>query len=115
MASLVAHQKQYVLGPAAVRIRPDWVATPIDDGLILSHCPRLAVQRLQSRDDRHFWLIGLAVPADAVVDSLAAAFRARDSSEIETWTGYWAGKWLLISPERCWPDASSSLAVSPVT
>ena len=112
MASLVAHQKQYVLGPSAVRIRPDWVITPIDDGLILSHCPRLAVQRLRSRDDRHYWLIGLAAPADAIVESLAAAFSARDSSEIEMWTGNWAGKWLLISPERCWPDASSSLAVN---
>ena len=85
MALLVAHQKQYVLGPSAVRIRPDWVATPIDDGLILSHCPRLAVHQLRARDDRHFWLLGLAVPADEIVDSLAAAFSARDSSEIETW------------------------------
>lgn len=112
MDSLVAHQKQYLLGPSAVRVRPDWTITRIADGLILSHCPRLAVQKLQSRDDRDFWLIGLAVPADEVVESLAAAFKARDASEIETWTGYWAGKWLLIAADRCWPDASSSLAVN---
>ncbi len=112
MASLVAHQKQYVLGPSAVRIRPDWITRKIANGLVLSHCSRLAAQRLRSRDDREFWLIGLAVPADGIVDSLAAAFRGKDSREIETWTTHWAGKWLLISADRCWPDASNSLAVN---
>ncbi len=111
MARLLAHQKQYVLGPAPVRVRPDWIAVEVAADLVLSHCPKLRVTRLRSRDGRDYYLLGLAVPADQPVASLAEAFRSKDLSEIENWTGFWAGKWLLVSRERCWQDASGCLGV----
>src|SRR6185436_12906187 len=39
-------------------------------------------------------------------------FRSRHSSEIEGWTWFWAGRWLLISSRLCCQDASGSLAVN---
>jgi hypothetical protein len=112
MASLLAHQKQYVLGPAAVRVRPDWITAEIAAGLILSHCPKLSVMRLRSRDSQQYHLLGLAVPADAPVSSIAEGISSRDSAEIENWSGCWAGRWLLVSKDRCSPDASCSLGVN---
>src|SRR5262249_20420505 len=33
------------------------------------------------------------------------------SAEIEQWTGFWAGKWTLISADRCWQDAAGLLGI----
>lgn len=112
MTQLVAHQKQYVLGPAPVRHRSDWVVVQIADGLTLSHCPKLAVQRLRSRDGGDFWLLGLAVPVDEAGQTIAETFGSKDSSEIEAWTWFWAGRWLLISSRLCFQDATGTLAVN---
>ena len=38
MQALVAHQKQFVLGPQAVRVRPEWEALQLAGRLILSLC-----------------------------------------------------------------------------
>lgn len=112
MEKLVAHRKQYVLGPMPVLLRPDWISIRIARDLVLSHCPKLAVQRLQSQDGVDFWLLGLAVPADKLGHTIAEIFRSRHSSEIEGWTWFWAGRWLLISSRLCCQDASGSLAVN---
>jgi hypothetical protein len=111
MASILVHQKQYVLGPRAVSVRPDWIAFHIADELVLSHCPNLRVARLRSRDGAEYCLLGLAVPADAPKSSIADTFHLRESGEIEGWTGYWAGRWLLVSPNLCCQDASGCLGV----
>jgi hypothetical protein len=112
VGKLVAHQKQYVLGPMPVRLRPDWIAIRVADDLILSHCPKLSVQRLQSLDGTDFWLLGLAVPVDRSGYTIAESFHSRKSSEIEGWTWFWAGRWMLISSRLCWQDASCSLGVN---
>ena len=64
--ALVAHQKQFVLGPEAVRVRPEWEALQLADRLILSLCPKLRISKLQSRDGKDYYLLGLAVPADTL-------------------------------------------------
>ena len=64
MTALTAHQKQFVLGPAPVSIRPDWIAVRVAEDLVLSHCPKLPVTPLRSADGVRYWLLGLAVPAD---------------------------------------------------
>jgi hypothetical protein len=96
MSKLIAHQKQYVLGPAPFRLRPDWVSTRIAERLVLSCCPKLAVEKLQSADGVDYWLLGVAVPADVAGATVPEGFRAIPSSAIEEWTGFWAGRWLLI-------------------
>lgn len=111
LRSLVAHQRQFVLGPLAVRVRPEWEALQLADRLIISLCPKLRVSRLRSRDGKEFFLLGLAVPADVAGSSVEQAFASRHSSEIEDWTGFWAGKWALISAERCWQDAAGLLGL----
>jgi hypothetical protein len=111
LQALVAHQKQYVLGPHAVRVRPEWVALQIADGLILSLCPKLRVSRLLSRDGQEYFLLGLAVLADIPNTTVEQSFASRHSSDIEEWTGFWAGKWALISAERCWQDAAGLLGL----
>ncbi len=109
--ALLAHQKQFVLGRLPVQIRPDWLTVRIADGLVLSHCPKLDVRQLQSKDGVPYWLIGLAVRADEPMRSIADGFPLKDSAEIENWTGFWAGRWFLISAERCWQDASGCLGI----
>lgn len=100
-----------MLGPHPVGVRPDWVTIRLTDRLVLSHCPKLNVARLRSRDGAEFHLLGLAVLADVAGASVAEVFSSKDSSEIEGWTGFWAGKWALISSSTCWQDASGCLGV----
>lgn len=110
MTILLPHQKQFLLGAVGVRLRPDWVTVTLGDGLILSHCPKLRTVRLRSSDGVEFYLLGLAVPANEVA-SIPGQFEARHSSEIEDWSGYWAGKWALLSAQRCWQDAGGLLGI----
>lgn len=111
MAILAAYPKQYAIGPAPIRPRPDWCVIEISERLFLSHCPKLRVTHLRSRDHRDYWLLGLAVPTDHPVTSIADAFALKDSAEVEAWTGFWAGKWLLVAANGCWQDASGLLAL----
>lgn len=111
MQGLLAHRNQYVLGPAPVRVRPDWICVPVGQRLVLSHCPKLRVQHLRSRDGIAHHLLGLAVPCDPDQASIAEHFCRKDAAEIEPWTGYWAGNWLLISERQCLQDASGSLGL----
>jgi hypothetical protein len=109
--ALVAHQKQFVLGPQAVRVRPEWEALQLAGGLILSLCPKLRVARLQSRDGRVYYLLGLAVAADSPGASIERTFPSKHSSEIEEWTAFWAGKWALVAATQCWQDAAGLLGL----
>jgi hypothetical protein len=108
--SLAAHQKHFVLGPLPVIVRPDWRTIRIAEGLVLSHCPKLRIEQLQSKDGVLHWLIGIAVRADEP-SAISDGFPLRDSAEIENWSGLWAGRWLLISAERCWQDASGCFGI----
>ena len=81
------------------------------DRLILSLCPKLRVAKLRSRDGKDYYLLGLAVPADIPGSSIERTFSSRHSSEIEEWTGFWAGKWALISATQCWQDAAGLLGL----
>jgi len=104
------HQKQFVLGPGPVHVWPDWNTLAIADGLVLSVCPKLKVTRLQSRDGVAYCLLGFPVLSDQVA-SIAELFPTKHSSEIEEWTGYWAGKWALVSDHCIWLDAAGFLRI----
>ena len=107
---LTAHQKQFVLGPVPVLVRPDWRTIQIADSLVLSHCPKLRIEKLQSKDGVPYWLVGIAIRADGL-GSISDGFAARDSAEIESWTGFWAGRWFLVSADRCWQDLTGCLGI----
>ena len=109
--SLVAHQKQFVLGPLPVVVRPDWRTIRIAERLVLSHCPKLRIEQLQSKDGELFWLVGIAVRADDAMSAISDGFPLRDSAEIESWSGFWAGRWCLISAERCWQDQTGCFGI----
>lgn len=109
--SLVAHQKQFVLGPLPVMFRPDWRMIRIAAGLVLSHCPKLRIERLQSKDGVPHWLLGIAVRADEPMSAISDGFPLRDSAEIENWSGFWAGRWCLITAERCWQDVTGCFGI----
>lgn len=111
MQALVAHQKQFVLGPSAVRVRPEWECRQLTDRLVLSLCPKLRAAKLRSKDGKDYLLLGLAVLSDVAGSSIEQAFPSRHSSEIEDWTGFWAGKWALISADQCWQDAAGLLGI----
>src|SRR5262245_39705783 len=109
--SISAHNKQFILGPLAVGIRPDWRTVRIADGLILSHCPKLRVESLHSSDRVQYWLLVLAVRVDEPIRSISDGFKRKTSAEIENWTGFWAGRWALISADRCLRDAAGCLGI----
>jgi hypothetical protein len=112
MAEIFPHQKQYVLGPKPIAIRPDWISHRLSDVLVLSHCPRLRAADLRTSDGVTFILLGLAVLADpAETRAIADASSSRTSSEIEEWTSCWAGRWLLISERACYQDASGQIGL----
>lgn len=111
MSAFRPHQKQFVLGPRSVSVWPDWIARSVSDRLVLSVCPKLRTTRLQSRDGVAYHLLGFAVLSDQPMKTIAEVFPTRHSSEIEEWTGYWAGKWALISAECIWPDATGFLGI----
>lgn len=94
-----------------MRVWPDWNIISVADGLVLSVCPKLNVMPLRSRDGVTYYLLGFAVLADQPMKTIAEEFPSRHSSEIEDWTGFWSGKWVLISAERVWPDATGCLGV----
>lgn len=108
--SLVAHQKHFVLGPLPIVVRPDWRTVRIAEGLILSHCPKLRIQQLQSKNGVPYWLVGIAVRADEP-SAISEGFPLRDSAEIENWSGFWAGRWCLISADRCWQDVTGCFGI----
>ena len=111
MHALTAHQKQFVLGHMPVRVRPEWECHQLANGLVLSRCPKLRVTRLQSSDGVGYHLLGIAVLANAAARSVEAMFPTKHSSEIEQWTGFWAGRWLLITPNQCLQDAAGLLGI----
>ncbi len=94
-----------------MRVRPEWECLQLTDQLILSVCPKLRITKLRSSNGRDYYLLGLAVPADVPGSSVERSFSSKHSSEIEEWTGFWAGKWALISAEQCWQDAAGLLGL----
>jgi hypothetical protein len=92
-------------------VRPEWEALQLAGGLVLSLCPKLRAAKLRSMDGKNYYLLGLAVPGDAPGALIEQTFSSVHSSEIEEWTGFWAGKWALISAERCWQDAAGLLGL----
>ena len=108
--TLLPHQKQFILGPADIKVRPDWKVVPLGERLVLSHCPKLRTVRLRSSDGMEFYLLGLAVLANETA-SIPDRFEAKHSSEIEDWSGYWAGRWALLSAQRCCQDAGGLLGI----
>ena len=89
-------------------VRPDWKALQISPDLWLSHCPKLPIFQLTSKDGRNYWLIGHAVLCDAAT-SIADAIRHTNSSDVTSWTARWAGHWVLVSDRDVLPDASGSI------
>jgi hypothetical protein len=110
MTTLLPHQKQFILGPAEIKVRSDWTVVPLGERLILSHCPKLRTVQLRSSDGVEFHLLGLAVLANEAA-SIPDRFEAKHSSEIEDWSGYWAGRWALLSAQRCSQDAGGLLGI----
>lgn len=109
--SLAVYQKQFVLGPLPVLVRPDWRTIQIAKELVLSHCPKLRIEQLQSKDGVPHWLLGIAVRADEPMSTISDGFSLRDSAEIENWSGFWAGRWFVISAERCWQDVTGCFGI----
>jgi hypothetical protein len=58
-----------------------------------------------------YWLVGFAVRADEPMSAIRDGFSVRDSADIETWSGFWAGRWCLINPARCWQDAAGCFGI----
>ena len=78
--------------------------------LFLSADPALKVQECVSADGVSFWVLGHALLSDRR-GRLEDAFPEVMSDDVLSWTASWSGRWLLITRERCVPDASGSLGL----
>lgn len=107
---LRVHTKQFILGPQFIAALPDWREYAIGAGRILSADPALNVQQLRSADGVRYWPLGYAVLSDRK-ERQEAAFAKITSDVVVDWTANWTGRWLLITPEYCVPDASGSLGL----
>ena len=103
------HARQFILGPRARKGAHDWVCLPIDDGSILSHCPRLRVGQVADRAGRRWSLLGLAVQSDPRRGSPEEELAAHGRGDIAPVHETWAGRWILIGERRLHLDAGGLL------
>jgi len=90
------HARQFVLGPSQRKEHDDWTCLPIDDRLILSHCPRLRVRQITDRVGRRWSLLGLAVQSDPARESPEEELAAYGQGDIASVYESWAGRWIMI-------------------
>jgi hypothetical protein len=106
--AITAHRRQFVIGPAFVAVEPDWERHDLAPGLVLSRSPALPIAELRTGDGQNCLLLGLAVSAEADLQQASPAQTITDLARISS---FWAGKWALISAERCWNDAMGILGL----
>ncbi|WGF89714.1 hypothetical protein [Marinivivus vitaminiproducens] len=111
LTPLRPHNKQFLLARTAYQAHDDWVRFNLDNGFVLSCCPHLRVAELTSQDGRTFYLLGHAVRTDRLGRSVEGDFHLHPADAIEDWTTCWTGRWVLVGPTSCQPDAGASLGI----
>jgi hypothetical protein len=102
------HQRQFIIGPEPLKVYPDWQFEKVQGGGILSHCPKLPVQTVVSRDGSEYILIGLAVQTDASRPSPVEEL-AKSPACAADLTFSWAGRWALVANGTLQTDATGML------
>lgn len=90
------HQRQFLISPLPVKAYPDWQFETVQGIGILSHCPKLPVQKVVSHDGREYCLIGTAVQTDASRKSPLEELKNPPAC-IADLTHTWTGRWALIA------------------
>jgi len=88
-----------VLGPEAVRPCDQWEVIDLPRGFRLAHCPTLPVERVGD-----WTLLGIAVQTDPARPEPAVELATSQPS-----TASWAGRWILVGPDRIVLDAAGTL------
>jgi hypothetical protein len=89
-------------------VYPDWQFESVRGIGILSHCPKLPVQKVVSPDGGEYILIGVAVQTDASRPSPIEELATSPASESDL-TYSWAGRWALIANGTLQTDAAGML------
>lgn len=102
-AAVHVHRRQFLVGPEPVRGREDWLELQLPNGLSLSHCPALPVERVGD-----WTLLGIAVQTDPDrPDPLAELAGALGDAEPRV--SSWAGRWILLGRGKLRLDAAGTL------
>lgn len=103
------HNRQFVLGPSSIQPNADWLAIRLQDGLILSHCPKLKIKRVSDRINREWLLLGATAQVDPARPSPEEDLRHFSGEDVSTVYNSWAGRWLLIGAGTIHLDAGGLL------
>jgi hypothetical protein len=103
-----AHQRQFIIGPTPLKLYPDWQFETVRGVGILSHCPKLPVRKVISRDGREYILIGVAIQTDASRPSPTVEL-SNPPECVADLTHTWAGRWALIANGTLVTDTAGTL------
>ena len=89
-------------------MHPDWQFESVQGGGVLSHCPKLPVRKVVSRDGSESILIGVALQTDASRPSPIEELNNPPACVADL-TDSWAGRWALIANGILQTDAAGML------
>lgn len=103
--AMPVHSRQYLIGPEAREVRPDWRTRQVADGIVLSHAPELPVEATP-----HGLVLGDRLPTtepDAGPDTWSGRWILLDGGTLRMDTGGLLACFMRTTPAGHW--ASSSL------
>ena len=107
--SQAVHRRQFLFGPEAVEVAPDWQLFRLGTTGFLQSCPNLPVAQIRDREGRSWVLLGRAVESDPERPDPVSGIEAALTAEVAERSQSWAGRWLLIGPSNIYGDASCLL------
>jgi hypothetical protein len=109
MPAIRPHRRQFVIGPAAWHVYPDWLCEEVSPGLHLSRCPELSLKRVADAEGREWCLLGLAVQSRPNEREPALEIASSRTAEVPERAQGWSGRWVLIGAGRVHQDCARLL------
>jgi hypothetical protein len=99
------HARQFFIGPSPLSVDETWQSVEIEGGLHLSYQRALPVTRVHDRDGAEWHILGIALQSDPERPDPDVEIAASRSSEVDTLTSTWSGRWILLGQGLLRPDA----------
>ncbi len=106
---MLAHRRQFVIGPRPVTIDEGWTTLQLTPTLHLSRCSSLPLTSTRDLDNAPWHLLGLAAQTDPNRPDPIAEISGSRSHEVSERYDSWAGRWVLIGNDELHMDASGLL------
>jgi hypothetical protein len=104
-----AHRRQFVLGPAAWPVNPDWLCEEVSPGVHLSRCPQLSMARVPDAEGTEWCLLGLAVQSQPDRSPPTVDISTSPTAAVPVRAQAWSGRWVLIGAGTVHQDCARLL------